>query len=75
MPTSRQADFSATQLAVLRAIHDSILNEVCEKLTGENQRRVQEAVASAIMEMAKAGQFDPEQLRAHGLRRALAVLA
>ena len=61
-------------MAVLRGVYDSVLLEVCDKLNGRNQTRVQEAVATSIMEMAKTGELDPERLKAHGLRRALVAL-
>jgi hypothetical protein len=61
-------------VAVFRGVYDSVLLEVCDKLNGRNQTRVQEAVATSIIEMAKTGELDPQRLKAKGLRQTLVAL-
>ena len=59
--------FDPQALSVLYAVFDDIVAEMDGELTVGNRHRVHEAIAKSLIDLGKAGQLDPRQLKRYAL--------
>jgi hypothetical protein len=62
-------------LKVLRDAFDLAIDDLGTRVTDTNREKVHEAVAGAIMDLAKAGQTDLQQLRRYAVDKGRNVLS
>lgn len=66
--------FDAAKLSILAGVFDEVWRTVEAKTSAQNREAVREAIAIAIMDLAKTGQIDRSCLRTTGLDQALSTL-